>query len=56
MNTKDLERQHTIKLAKMHLKRKDLMVFIKTIPEGECTGCGRCCGESVRTHFVEFLN
>jgi len=26
------------------------------VPSGECNGCGTCCGESVRTHFVEFLN
>ena len=54
MNTKVLN--DSIRLInEMHLKER-LNGLYKTIPEGECTGCGRCCGESVRTHFVEFLN
>lgn len=28
----------------------------KQIPSGKCDGCGACCNESVRTHYVEFLN
>ncbi len=54
MNTKILNDSIRL-ISEMHLKER-LNGLYKTIPEGECTGCGRCCGESVRTHFVEFLN
>ncbi len=26
------------------------------ITGGDCGGCGKCCAESVHTHFVEFIN
>ncbi|MGL5694923.1 MAG: YkgJ family cysteine cluster protein [Peptostreptococcaceae bacterium] len=28
----------------------------KTLPSGDCTGCGKCCMESVGINLVEFLN
>lgn len=27
-----------------------------SLPSGDCTGCGKCCMESVGTNLVEFLN
>lgn len=26
------------------------------IPEGQCTGCARCCSESVNAFYIEFIN
>ena len=28
----------------------------KSLPSGDCTGCGKCCMESVGINLVEFLN
>ena len=28
----------------------------KSVPSGDCTGCGKCCMESVGINLVEFLN
>ena len=27
-----------------------------TLPKGKCTGCGKCCMESVGINLIEFLN
>lgn len=27
-----------------------------TLPSGDCTGCGKCCNESVGINLVEFIN
>ena len=28
----------------------------RTLPSGDCTGCGNCCMESVGTNLIEFIN
>ena len=28
----------------------------KSLPSGDCTGCGNCCMESVGTNLIEFIN
>ena len=28
----------------------------RTLPSGDCSGCGKCCMESVGTNLIEFIN
>ena len=28
----------------------------KSLPSGDCSGCGNCCMESVGTNLIEFIN
>ena len=28
----------------------------KNLPNGDCSGCGNCCMESVGTNLIEFIN
>lgn len=30
--------------------------YYEMISSGECSGCGKCCFESVQTNFIEFIN
>lgn len=46
----------SFKIMEDNLFDKKLNEIYSSIPSGECDGCGSCCGESVRTHFIEFLN
>ncbi|CEN91923.1 Flagellin N-methylase [[Clostridium] sordellii] len=34
----------------------ELNNIYNNLPSGDCTGCGKCCMESVGTNLIEFLN
>lgn len=55
-NNVDRWLQDSLKLMEELHMFKRLEKVYEQIPTGQCEGCGCCCGESVRTHFVEFLN
>lgn len=54
INVKTLEKSiHTAEKSGFF---ENLYRIYRTIPQGKCSGCGRCCMESVNTYYVEFLN
>lgn len=46
----------SIDFAKKNKLFDRLNYIYSTLPIGECTGCGKCCMESVGINLVEFLN
>lgn len=50
----DIEK--SIKFAKEKKLIEELNKVYKSIPNGNCTGCGNCCMESVGINLIEFIN
>ncbi|MGL5641570.1 MAG: YkgJ family cysteine cluster protein [Paraclostridium sp.] len=46
----------SIEFAKENNLIYKLNKIYKTVPSGDCTGCGKCCMESVGINLIEFLN
>lgn len=46
----------SIEYAKKNQLFDKLNNIYKTLPKGQCTGCGNCCMESVGINLIEFLN
>lgn len=46
----------SLKIGEKFSYFRHLEKLYKTIPQGICTGCAKCCMESVHTHYIEFLN
>lgn len=54
LNSKDLIK--SINTAENSGYFENLNRIYRTIPQGKCSGCTRCCSESVNTYYIEFLN
>ncbi|MGL5755663.1 MAG: YkgJ family cysteine cluster protein [Paraclostridium sp.] len=46
----------SIEFAKENNLIDKLNKIYKTVPSGDCTGCGKCCMESVGINLIEFIN
>ena len=46
----------SIEYAKENNLINELNKIYESVPGGDCTGCGKCCMESVGINLVEFLN
>ncbi len=54
LTIKNIEK--SIKTATNSNHFENLQRIYRTIPQGRCHGCTKCCMESVQTHYTEFLN
>lgn len=48
--------QQSIEYAKKNNLISELNKVYKSVPSGDCKGCGNCCMESIGINLVEFLN
>lgn len=48
--------QQSIRYAKENNLFYELNKIYKSVPSGDCKGCGNCCMESVGINLVEFIN
>ena len=46
----------SIEYAKENNLIDELNKIYESVPSGDCTGCGKCCMESVGINLTEFLN
>ncbi len=53
---KKIDIEKSIEFTKENNLINELNQIYSTVPSGNCTGCGRCCMESVGINLVEFIN
>lgn len=53
--TKDMLKE-SMKLVENNHLISSLNSLYDTIPSGQCSGCAKCCMESVHAFYIEFLN
>ncbi len=53
---KKIDIEKSIEFAKNNGLISELNKVYETVPSGDCTGCGKCCMESVGINLVEFIN
>lgn len=51
----DEEIEESIELLHESKINKQVEKLLESLPEGECTGCTKCCSESVNTSYTEFI-
>lgn len=54
LTMKNIEKSINTAVSSGHFE--NLQRIYRTIPQGRCHGCTKCCMESVQTHYVEFLH
>ena len=53
---KKIDIEKSIEFATSNGLISELNKIYETVPSGDCTGCGKCCMESVGINLVEFIN
>ena len=53
---KKIDIEKSIEFAKNNGLISELNKVYETVPSGDCTGCGKCCMESVGINLIEFIN
>ncbi|GAA0709840.1 YkgJ family cysteine cluster protein [Paraclostridium ghonii] len=53
---KKIDIEKSIKFAKENKLINELNKVYDSVPNGNCSGCGKCCMESVGINLIEFIN